>query len=351
MLFGKTNHLVGLDIGSAMVKAAELVETKKGMVLRRFGALALKAGAIEDGIIKDPEHVAAVIRELFSLYQLRNDRVALSIGGYSAIIKKISMPVMEEDALQKSILVEAEQYIPFDIQDIRMDFQVMGENPQNPNQLNVLLVAAKKDLVTQYVEVAELAGLTPAVVDVDALAVQNIYEFVHGISSEEVVLLNVGAAKMSLNIVKEGDSIFMRDVSLGSRQIDSRIRSFTGCSEEEAESLKMAGGGKKMPEEEYSGVVGQVVGQWCTEIGRALDFFYSTYPGDRVEKIVLCGGGAHLETFRDALAAQTGSEVTVMNPFGLVHVDLDKIDEDDIRKMAPQAAVCMGLALRKMEDK
>ncbi|TWI74121.1 type IV pilus assembly protein PilM [Desulfobotulus alkaliphilus] len=351
MLFSKTNHLVGLDIGSSMVKAAEILDSKKGRILKRFGTMDLKAGAIEDGLIRDPEYVAGVIRELFSLYGIRNDKVALSIGGYSAIVKKITMPAMEEEALQKSILVEAEQYIPFDIKDIRMDFQVMGPSSQNPEHLNILLVAAKKELVNQYVEVAELAGLTPCVVDVDALAVQNVYEAVHGITSEEVVLLNVGAAKMSLNIIKDGDSVFMRDVSLGCRQINSRIRAFTGCSEEDAEALKLASGGEKMPEDEYLGAVGQVVGQWCTEIGRALDFFYSTYPGERVEKMVLSGGGGYLETFVDALSVQSGAEVLLLDPFGAVQVDSGKLDAETLRKMAPQAAVVMGLALRKVEDK
>jgi type IV pilus assembly protein PilM len=351
MLFGKTTHLVGLDIGSAMVKTAEVVTSKKGKTLKSFGAMPLNPGAIEDGVIRDPEHVATVIRELFSKYHIRNEKVALSIGGHSAIIKKVTMPVMDEDSLQKSILVEAEQYIPFDIKDIRMDFQVIGPAAQNPNQLNVLLVAAKKEVVTQYVDVVELAGLTPCVVDVEAFAVQNIYEEIYGLSADEVVLLHVGAAKMSLNIIKNGDSVFIRDMSLGTRQINSKIRGRAGCSEEEAEALKLAGGGEKISSGELDGIVGEIVGQWCTEIGRAMDFFYSTYPGDRVERIVVSGGGAHAETFVDALAVQTGSEVSLLDAFATVHVDADRFEGDYIRKMAPQAAVSMGLALRRVEDK
>lgn len=351
MFFGDKHHLVGLDIGSSTVKVAEIVTSKKGRMLKHFGVLPLNVGAVEDGVLRDPDHVASVIRNLFSQHKVRTEKVALSIGGYSAIVKKIHMPVMDEESLQKSILVEAEQYIPFDIKDIRMDFQVMGTSENNSNQLNILLVAAKKDLVTQYVDVVELADLLPVVVDVDAFAVQNVHEMIHGSLAEEVVLLHVGASKMSLNIVKGGDSIFMRDVSLGSRQINSKIRARTGCSEEEAEALKLSGGGTQLSTSDYEILVGEVVGQWCTEIGRAMDFFYSTYPGERVEKIVLSGGGAHVASFVEALALQTGSDVSVLDPFASLEMEESGLDEESVRRIGPQAAVCIGLALRRVEDK
>lgn len=351
MLFGKRNHLVGLDIGSVTIKVAEVVDAKKGPVLKRFGTLDLKPGAIEEGMIRDPAYVAEMIRELFSLYHVREEHVAVSIGGYSAIVKKISMPKMEEAELQKTIFVEAEQYIPFDISEVYLDFQVMGPNPQNPNQMSVLLVAAKKEMVAQYAELVELAGLTPCIMDIDAFAVQNIYEATHPEDPEEVVLINVGASKISLNIIKGGDSIFMRDVSMGCRQIQERIQSIAGCSVEEAEDIHLAGGSTKLSSVEYRNIVSQSVSEWCTEIGRALDFFYSTYPGDRIERIVLSGGGANIDLFIDALTAQTRAVVSKIDPFAGVKVDSDSFDLEFIRKVAPQAAICMGLALRKIDDK
>lgn len=352
MLFGKANYLVGLDIGSAMVKVAEVVPSRKGQTLKAFGGLPLKPGAIKDGVIRDGEHVAGVIRKLFLQHKIRNAKVALSIGGYSAIVKKIVMPVMDDDSLQKSLLVEAEQYIPFDIKDMRMDFRIMGSVAQNPNQLNILLIAVKSAVVNQHVDVVALAGLTACVVDVDAFAVQNMHEQIHGLDDEEVILLHVGAAKMSLNIVKNGDSIFMRDVSLGSRQINFKIRATLACSEEEAEELKLRGGGEKMSSTDLAGIVEEIVGQWCAEIGRALDFFHSaSSAGDCVKRIVVSGGGAHTEGFVDALARQTGAEVTVLDSFSGVYVDAERFDKHYIRRMAPQASVCMGLALRKVGDK
>ena len=351
MLFGKRNHLVGLDIGSVSVKVAEVVETKRGKSLKRFGALDLKPGAIVDGVIRDPGHVAEVIRELFVLYHIREVNVAVSIGGYSAIVKKITMPRMEEEELQKTIFVEAEQYIPFDISEVYLDFQVMGPNPQNPNQMSVLLVAAKKEMVDQYAEIVDRAGLTPCIVDIDAFAVQNIFGLTHPEQLAEVILINVGASKISLNIVKGGDSIFMRDVSMGCRQVNERIMALVGCSFEAAEELKIGEGAEQLDGDELRNIVSQVSAEWCTEIGRALDFFYSTYPGERIEQIALSGGGANIDMFIEALAAQTGARVSRVDSFAGVEVDPDSFDTEFIRKVAPQAAICMGLALRKMDDK
>ncbi|MDL2286431.1 pilus assembly protein PilM [Desulfococcaceae bacterium OttesenSCG-928-F15] len=353
MRFRKANDLVGLDIGSAMVKVAEVSTSSKGKTLKHFGAMALRPEAIEDGIIQDPQHVTDVIHEVFSRNRIRNQNVALSIGGYSAVIKRISMPTMADDALQKNILVEAEQYIPFDINDVSIDYQVIdsGAQAQGSGYMNIMLVAAKKDLIAQYVNVVEAAGLLPSLVDVDAFAIQNIHEAIHGVMPNETILLHVGANKMSMNMVKNGHSVFMRDVSMGSQQINARIRALTGCTDEEAEELKLTGFGKGMSEQNFADIVAQVTGQWCAEVVKAVDFFTSTSPSERVNELVLSGGGAHLERFIEALTMQTGFRVSVLNPFTGVNINPEQFDVNYIQKMAPQAVVAMGLALRKMEDK
>lgn len=351
MLFGKKDHLVGLDIGSRTIKAGELIETKKGRTLGRFGMINIPSGIIEDGVIKDPEAVADSIRQLYSAQRIKEQNVAISIGGYSVIVKKINVQTMSEDQLQETIHFEAEQYIPFDISDVNLDFQILGENEHNPNQMSVLLVAAKKEMIDDYINLTQLAGLNPCIVDVDAFALQNIFEFNYDLENENVALIDIGASKTSLNILKGKTSVFMRDVSLGCGQINQKIASLVNCSDEEAEQIKFGEQTDKISSEDLADIVSSVVADWCTEIRRALDFFYSTYPDDQIKKIVLSGGGGNIKEFRQVLSVETSADVQTINPFENIQVDEQQFDIEYLEQIAPQASICMGLALRKVDDK
>ncbi len=351
MVFKRKDHLVGLDIGSRTIKACEIFETKKGRTLEKFGMIDIESGLIEDGSIKSPDVVANAIRQLFQTHSIREHNVAISIGGYSVIVKKINVQTMSEDQLQESIHFEAEQYIPFDISDVNLDFQILGENEQNPNQMSVLLVAAKKDMVNDYVNLAQLAGLNPCIIDVDAFALQNIFEVNYDSKDENVALIDIGASKTSLNILKDDASVFMRDVSLGCGQINQRIASITDSTMEEAEKLKFGEQSDKISKEDLADIVSAVVTDWCTEIRRALDFFYSTYPDEQIKKIVLSGGGGGIKEFRQLLAVETSAEVQTINPFEHISADESRFEPSYIESIAPQAAICMGLAIRRVDDK
>ncbi len=352
MFGGKRNRLVGLDIGSKTIKAAEVVEGKKGYTLSKFGLVDIPPGLIEDGAIKDPQAVAEAIRNLFKSYGIKNHAVAISIGGYSVIVKKISVTTASEDQLQDTIHFEAEQYIPFDINDVNLDFQILGENENNPNQMNVLLVAAKKEMVSDYVALAEMANLEPRIIDVDAFALQNVFELNYEPAADEnIALIDIGASKTSLNILKGDNSVFMRDVSLGCGQINQKIAALIDCSVEEAEAIKFGEGSDKLSPEDLSDIISSAVADWCTEIRRALDFFYSTYPDDQIKKIILSGGGGNIQELRQLLAVETSAEVSTINPFQRFNIDSDKFDTEYLEKIAPQASICMGLATRKMDDK
>lgn len=352
-MFGATrNRLVGLDIGSKSIKAAEIMEGKKGYTLSKFGMMDIAPGLIEDGTIKDPEGIAETIRNLFKTYGIKNHAVTISVGGYSVIVKKISVQNASEEQLQDTIHFEAEQYIPFDINDVNLDFQILGENENNPNQMHVLLVAAKKEMINDYVNLAELAGLEPKIIDVDAFALQNVFEINYmPEENEHIALIDIGASKTSLNILKGDTSVFMRDVSLGCGQINQKITALVGCSTDEAESIKFGENSDKITPEDLSDIISSVVTDWCTEIRRALDFFYSTYPDDQVKKIILSGGGGNIHELRQLLAVETSAEVTTINPFQQLNIDSDKFDIDYLEKIAPQASICMGLATRKVDDK
>ena len=351
MVFGKKDHLIGLDIGSRSIKAAEIVETKRGSSLKNFGAIDIAHGAIEEGTINDPESVAESIQQLMKSCGIKENNVAVSIGGYSVIVKKIIVQTMAEEQLQETIHFEAEQYIPFDISDVNLDFQILGESESNPNQMNVVLVAAKKEMVDDYINLVNLAGLNPCIIDVEAFALQNSFEANYELQKEDIALIDIGASKTSLNILKDTASVFMRDVSLGCGQINQKIMSLIECSFEEAEQLKYGNKPDRLSPDDLKGIVSSVVSDWCTEIRRALDFFYSTYPEDKIQRIILSGGGANIAEFRELLATEASADVEIMNPFHSFPIENKKLDGEFIKQIAPQAAVCMGLAMRRVDDK
>ncbi|MBW2430685.1 MAG: type IV pilus assembly protein PilM [Deltaproteobacteria bacterium] len=351
MVFGKKDHLVGLDIGSRSIKAAQVVESKNGPMLKHFGIVDIAHGAIEEGTINDPEAVSESIQQLFKSYNIKESNVAVSIGGYSVIVKKINVQTMAEEQLQETIHFEAEQYIPFDISDVNLDFQILGENESNPNQMNVFLVAAKKEMVNDYINLVNLAGLNPCIVDVEAFALQNTFEANYSFQNENIAIIDIGASKTSLNILKDNSSVFMRDVSLGCGQINQKIMSLIECSFEEAEQLKYGDNPDKLTPDDLKGIVSSVVADWCTEIRRALDFFYSTYPEEQIKRIILSGGGANISEFRELLATEASAEVESMNPFQNFQLDRKSFDDAYVKQIGPQAAISMGLAMRKVDDK
>jgi type IV pilus assembly protein PilM len=330
---------------------AEITDSKNGPKLKRFGMADIPVGAIGDGAISDPATAAEAIRQLFKSSNVKETNVAVSIGGYSVIVKKINVQTMPEEQLQETIHFEAEQYIPFDISDVNLDFQILGENENNSSQMSVFLVAAKKEMVSDYINLVTLAGLTPCIIDVEAFALQNIFEANYDIEDENVALIDIGASKTSLNILKGNSSVFMRDVALGCLQVNQKIMSLLDCSHDQAELVKFGEPSDKMSAGELNQIITSVVTDWCTEIRRALDFFYTNYPDDQIKRIILSGGGAHIADFRKLLATESSAQVETLNPFKKIGVDEKTFNPEFIRQIAPQAAIAMGLALRKVDDK
>ena len=351
MLFRKTSNLVGLDIGSSVLKASEFLATKGKWGLKNFGMLSIAHGAIKEGVIKNTEKVAGSIQQLFSENDFKTQNVAVSIGGYSVIVKKISVQKMTEEQLQATINFEAEQYIPFNISDVNLDYQILGDNENNPGHMNLLLVAVKKEIVDDYVNLIQMAGLNPCIIDIDAFALQNIFELNYSAENTSIALIDIGASKTSLNILKNNSSVFIRDVALGCGIINEKIVSLIDCKYEKAEKLKYGGSEKIISSDDLSGIISSVINDWCVEIRRALDFFYSANPDDHIKKIVLSGGGANIKEFCEQLAVETSSEVEPINPFANIHINEKNFDISHLKQIAPQAAISMGLAIRKVDDK
>ena len=216
--------------------------------------------------------------------------------------------------------------------------------------MNVFLVAAKKEMVNDYINLVNLAGLNPCIIDVEAFALQNIFEITYDAKGENIALIDIGASKTSLNILKGTNSVFMRDVSLGCGQINQKIVSLVNCSFDESEAIKLGTETDKISSDDLREIINGVVSDWCTEIRRAIDFFYSTYPDDQIKRIILSGGGGNIADFRQLLGNETSAEVETINPFESFSID-GSLDPAYIEQIAPQAAISMGLAVRKIDDK
>lgn len=364
MPIAKKNQLVGLDIGSHSIKLVEIEDTKKGSILRNFGIIGLPQNAIVEGSIKEMEIVSSAIKNLYKHLNVKNKNVAASISGYSVIVKKITITKRGEAELESTINDEAEQYIPFDISDVNLDYEILdvpgvepevgkgeGEEGEREGLMDVMLVAAKKDIVDDYMSLLHLSGLNPAVLDVDAFAAQNAFE----ISSEELsgcyAIVNVGAEELGINAIKDGVSIFTRDSSYGGSQITEAIMSKFDVSPEESERIKL--GGTKMDKERevLEEIFSSVISGWVQEIKRALDFLGTTYPDETIEKIFLTGGSCRIPGLREYLEMETDIPIEELNPFMSLQINEKIFDPKYLSYMAPQAAVAVGLGLRSMGDK
>lgn len=358
----KKNQLVGLDIGSHAIKIVEIEETKKGRFLKNFGMIGLPREAIVEGAIKEIEIVSSAIKNLYKNLKISNKNVATSISGYSVIVKKISIAKRGQAELESSIQDEAEQYIPFDIHDVNLDYEVLSteedesetkeEKEQSAGQMDVMLVAAKKDIVEDYVGLLQLTGLNPMTLDVDAFALQNAFE----LSSEKITgcyaLVNVGAEELGINVIKNGVSIFTRDSSFGGLQINEGIMSKFNVPYEDAEKIKL--GGSKLESKDkgkLEEVFTSVVSGWVNEVKRALDFLVTTYPDQTIERVVVSGGSCRIPGFRKYLEMETEIPVLELNPFSSLRINEKLFDPKYLSYVAPQAAVAVGLALRSVGDK
>ena len=351
MVFAKKDHLIGLDIGSRFIKVANIQQRSNGLILKNFGLKALPMDTISEGIIKKPDVIVDTINQLISESKVREKNVAVSISGYSVIIKKIALAKMSDEELSERIQFEAEQYIPFDVQDMNIDFHILGDSEHNPNQMKVMLVAAKKEVVETYIDILNKAGLIPCVIDIDVFALENAFETNYFFEDESIVLIDIGANKININILKNNVSALTRDVALGGEQITREIMSQSGLPFDEAEALKMGTPSDKISPYVLQDIVTKVTANWCNEIKRAIDFFYTTDSDVNIKRILLSGGCAQIEGLVELLRVETSVDVELFNAFNALSPEVKNFDLQYLQKMAPQAAIAVGLALRRVGDK
>ena len=347
--FGSQKSIVGLDIGSSSIKAVELKKVKGEVHVSHIGLERLGSDIVVDSMIVDSGSVSSAISKLFSERKFSSKLVATAVSGHSVIVKKISMQTVPEEEVPDVLQTEAAQYIPFDMNDVNIDYQVLSDNPDEP-QMDVLLAAVKKDKILNYTNVLSLAGKVPEVVDIDAFALQNCYEYNYEPSpTSTVALLNLGASVMNINIVKGSTPLFTRDVSVGGNQYTDALQKELDLSFDDAEGFKLGEKVAKVSDDAKLPVLQQVTEIIVLEIQKTFDFFRATAAGQHIEKIYLAGGSSIVPGLTEALRQEFSMPVEILNPFQRIQRNGSSSNADLIERNAGQLAVAVGLALRSFE--
>lgn len=343
----KPKTLVGVDIGSFAVKVASLkAASDHSYQLETLATEPLPPDSIVDGVIISKLPVAEAIENIFKAHNIRNNKIATSISGHSVIVKKVTLPAQSEAELDQAIQWEAEQYIPFEISDVNLDYQVLRSMPE-VNKIEVILVAAKRDKIADQTSVVSMAGKIPVIVDIDAFAVQNAYELNYQPEPTTVAaLLNIGSAIMNINIVKGAEFLFTRDISMAGNHYTDFLQKELNIGHEEAEKYKRGEAPKGELAEKTRKILGSVSEILGLEVQKTFDYFKTTIRSQEIDEIYLSGGGSRTEGLRDYLHQKFQLPVEFLNPFKRIRVNNQAAASDLTGNLAADFAVAVGLALR-----
>ena len=334
---------VGLSIGSSSIKLVELKKTGKNWRLLHFGIVQLPEDVIVNREIVNSVAVSDHIRTLVGQIKLGTNHVCTALSGTSMIIKRMSLDVPKLKELEAQVFWEAEQYIPFDISEVVMDFQMLSR--AKDNKTDVLLVAVKKSVLDSYINSIEDAGLKSKLVDVDFFALQNVYEANYPANpNEAVAIVDIGASSLKLVIIHAGIPIYTKDSTLGGRNVTAEIQKQMNLSYVDAETLKMGGGGP-MPQE-IGELMHVMAENMATEIRRAIDFYNASSSGAPVAYVLLAGGSAKIPGISKVVEDTVHLPTQIINPFNSISYDPSVFSQDYLNAIAPIAAIPIGLALR-----
>ena len=346
------NNLVGVDIGTSSIKICQLKDSRKGPKLIKLGYTPLPRQTIVDGHVLNSQAVVEALNRTFADAKIKERDVALSISGQAVIIRKITVPMMTAAELDEQIQWEAEQHIPFDIKDVHVDYEVLRRRPE-AGQMDLLLVAAKREEVNDYTEIARQAKLRPVVVDIDAFTVQNLFEFNRGLAPEQTfAIINVGASLASINIISKGVSAFTRDIANGGNYITEQIQKQLGVPFEQAEELKCQAslGGPQAPPQ-VSSIIETVCDSIAGEIQRSLDFFHATSGEPEMHRIFLTGGSSNLPQLTNAVGRRARVGVELVPPLEKIAIEGKDVNGQLLQMRAAQLCVALGLAMRKDRER
>jgi type IV pilus assembly protein PilM len=339
-------NLVGVDIGASSIKVVQLRELRKKLEVIRFGFAPLPPQTIVDGHVMNSGAITEAIARVFTDAKIQQRDVAIGVYGQSVIVRKITVPMMTPAELDEQIHWEAEQHIPFDIKLMSIDYEVLRRRPE-AGQMDLLLVAAKKDEISDFAGIVRSAKLKPVVVDINAFTIQNIFEHQYGLPPEgTIALLNVGAAVSSLNIVSKGVSAFTREITNAGNTVTEEIRKALSCSFDQAEAYKLGGGATQIVPQEVTQILQAACQGLAGEIQRSLDFYLATSGEQEIGRIYLSGGSAYLPQLAQAIERRARVPVQIFDPMVNLGVDTKFVDEARLRGISAQVVVALGLSLR-----
>jgi len=355
MWFRRNKPLIGIDIGSHAIKLVRFSRIGGSYQLLNLAMLPIPPEAVVDGVIADIPAIQGSLRQLIGLEKITDKAVVLALSGHSVIVKKVQMVRMSEAELANAIPYEAEQHIPFDVYDVNTDFQILdvvNASPSRSGQMEVLLAAAKKGSVDELSQVARGANLTPAVIDVDMLALINGFELNYPEDSHGHVisLVHLGASMMTVLILRDGLSIFQRDSTVGGNQYTAVLQKALGLSHEDAEAVKIGVRPWNRVQTDVLTILRNVTDEVIIEIQRSFEFYLASAGDKPVEKVYLSGGSSRLKGLSQVLAARLKIPVELLNPFRQVEIPEKLFDLDYINDIGPMAAVAAGLAMRQKDE-
>ncbi|HET8869529.1 pilus assembly protein PilM [Aquabacterium sp. NJ1] len=350
LLGRKHPPMIGLDISSSSVKLVELSQSASGeYILDRFASEPFEKGWIADGQIEKFDEVAEAVRKVVNKSGTRTKHAAMAMPQSAVITKKIMLPAgLREEEMEMQVEAEANQYIPFSLDEVSLDFCVVGPSPTSAGDVEVLIAASRKDRVQDRQGLAEAAGLKPAILDIESyasrLAMQRLIAALPGEGKDALVaLFEIGAENTSLKVLRDDELLYDRDQAFGGAQLSQLISRQYGFSFEEAEQKKLSG---DLPEDFQSTILGPFVDSLSQEIGRALQYFFTSTPHHKVHYVMLAGGTATLPGLKDRVTELTGFASMVVNPFEGMKLG-SAVRESKLRREAPAYLTACGLAMRR----
>ncbi len=348
----KTPPLIGADISSSSVKMVELSSAGKGgFRLERYTIEPLPHEAVVDGNIMNLEQVGDSVRRAWKRMGTRIKTLAMAVPSAAVITKKIVLDGgQSEEEMEAQVEAEANQYIPFALDEVDLDFQVLGPDPNNPEQVEVMLAAARKEKVEDRVAVAESVGLKTAVMDIDAFASQNALELMmaelpDGGRDQTIALVDIGASIMNVNVLINNQSVYMREQPFGGLQLTQEVMRAYGMSMEEAEAAKRNG---SLPDNFQGDVLAPFMDTLALEVVRALQFFFTSTQYSQVDQLFLSGGTASIPDLAEVVAERTQVNTAIANPFSGMEIP-GRIKRAQLLIDSPSLMVACGLALRRFD--
>ena len=349
----KAPPLIGADVSSSGVKMVELAAAGPGRFrIERYAIEPLAKDSVVDGNINNLDAVSEALKRCHKRLGTNIKNLALALPNAAVISKKILVPAGQtEEELELQVETEANQYIPFSLDEVNLDFQVLGPAPNNPDDVEVLIAASRKEKIEDRVAAAEAAGLKATVMDVDLYAAQAAYESMAiGAADDEkdqnIAMVDIGATTMTVNVLRNGQSIYLREQPFGGNELTQDIQNKFGLSVDEAEVAKRDGG---LPEDYEAEVLQPFVDKMGLEISRALHFFFSSTPYNQVSQIVLSGGCAAIKGVDTAISKRTEVATLIANPFANMDVS-PKVKSKSLTQDAPSLMVACGLAMRRFDQ-